>query len=65
MQKGYIQIGDDKNRKIVGDTTYSVGISADKGNQSLKKDEDNRKHLVGSINLGSNSIQYESETKSK
>ena len=54
MQKGYVKIGDEKNRKIVGDTTYSSGISADKGNLGLLRDNNNRKHLSGSINLGSN-----------
>ena len=31
MQKGYFRIGDDKNRNVIGDTTYKTGISADKG----------------------------------
>lgn len=54
MQKGYFKIGDDKNRKIGGDTTYLAGISADKGPSGLNRDDNGRKHLTGSINLGSN-----------
>ena len=65
MQKGYFKIGDDKNRKMNGDTTYTTGISAEKNNSSLSKGNDNRMHLHGSINLGTNQTEYLSEAKSK
>ncbi len=65
MQKGYFKIGDEKNRKMNGDTIYTTGISAEKGNQGLNKGNDNRMHLHGSINLGTNQTEYLSEAKSK
>jgi hypothetical protein len=65
MQKGYFKIGDDKNRKIQSETTYATGISASKDITSLIRDMNDRKHLQGSINLGTNSTEYMSEAKSK
>lgn len=35
------------------ETTYTSGISHDKGNAFAKNDNDERKHLKGSINFGS------------
>ena len=32
MQKGYFNIGDEKNRKLNSDTTYLTGIASDKKN---------------------------------
>lgn len=61
MQKGYFKIGDDKNRKLVTETTYGLGISAEKGAFSANKGPDERKHLVGSVNFGSNQTSYQSE----
>ena len=47
------------------DTTYSMGISADKGAMGVNRNLDDRKHLHGSINLGTNQVDYLSEAKSK
>lgn len=54
MQKGNFKIGDEKNRKMGNDTIYSLGISAEKGAMGLNRNIDDRKHLHGSINLGTN-----------
>lgn len=65
MQKGYFNIGDEKNRNIGSDTTYTSGIASEKGNINQGNAEDNRKHLLGSINLGTYQPEYISEAKSK
>lgn len=65
MQKGYFVLGNDKNRKMPSETTYTTGISADKGKSDPKADKDDRMHLKGSINFGNHPQDFVSEAKEK
>ena len=53
MQKGYFVLGNDKNRKLPSETTYTSGIASEKVKSDGKADKDDRMHLKGSINFGS------------
>lgn len=53
MQRGNFQIGDDKNRSTVFQTTYKGSIASENKQQlNDSNNNDNRKHLFGSISLG-------------
>ena len=64
MQRGNFRIGDN-TAPTQFETTYNQGISGNKPQSDQVNSQDQRRHLTGSINLGSHQNEFVSEAKSK
>jgi hypothetical protein len=65
MQKGNFKIGDEKNRGPHQSTYKQLISNQDRPHIEQGTKTDDRNHLKGAVNLGSQIVEYVSENKSK